>query len=103
MGYHLGKDGVVMLVSIVVVRDFLTDHFILHAFYVSAVRTEQFLSCTSGKQELGLAARGGIAGFLKKIEFLEFSRQLLAKLCTSFIQLICGWTVFMYHIFNKLE
>ena len=71
---HLGRDWVVMLVSIVEVRDVLTDHFITHAFYASAVRTEQFLSCTSGKQELGLAARAGIVGFWKKIEFLEFSR-----------------------------
>ena len=67
--YHFGRDRVVMLVSIVVVRDVLTDHFIHQAFYASAVRTEQFLSCTSGKQELGLAARGGIAGFWKQIEF----------------------------------
>ena len=74
MEYHLGRDWVVLLVTIVVVRDVLTDHFIPHAFYASAVRTEQFLSCTSGKQELGLAARAGIAGFWKKIEFLEFSR-----------------------------
>ena len=56
-----------MLVRIVVVRDVLTDHFIHHAFYASAVGTEQLLSCTSGKQELGLAARGGIAGFWKQI------------------------------------
>ena len=63
-----------MLVMIVVVRDVLTDHFILHAFYASVVRTEKFLSCASGKQEIGLAPAGGIAGFWKKIEFLEFSR-----------------------------